>query len=464
MKRLVPIAIVALALVDCGAPPWQLGKPLDGRPSIPPGQAVVSPARAAADAEQARASGRRVVEITALAQLDAADRLDGAQAARLANLLVERATEFHALGARDSREHRSRDSGAPGSDPGRAAGASPRGGRRGGGRRLESDRRARRGACRIRARVGAGRRQPRRHGHQAPAQGAARRVRAAASRPRMSTPTCWRARRCRRACCRWSPRIRGCSTTRRARWRGPRRCWPRTRRRRTCWSWCARDLGPGRPLRRHGADADGARVPFARSRGGDRARRRGLGARSGARARRARSGSAPRAGATIPEDPVWRTALACARRDPGAGDPKAIRDYVVSRARPDRREAIAAELDGRPPVVDGGAADATTDATAGARRRLARRRRSLTMARRSPVPFDGVALDAAGDCRRCGAAGARRPTSRRAGRPRFARLAAGRDGGRGAVANAVVPGVPGCRSCRGGWTGSTCGFTGARRV
>ncbi len=98
VKRLVPIAIGALALVDCGAPPWQLGKPLDGRPSIPPGQAVVSPARSAADAAQARASGRRVVEITALAQLDLADRLNGEQAARLANLLVERAAEFHALG------------------------------------------------------------------------------------------------------------------------------------------------------------------------------------------------------------------------------------------------------------------------------------------------------------------------------------------------------------------------------
>ena len=56
---------------------------------------------------------------------------------------------------------------------------------------------------------------------------------------------------------------------------------------------------------------------------------------------------------------MWRKALACARRDPGAGDPKAIRDYVVSRARPERREAIAAELDGRPPpVADGGVADA----------------------------------------------------------------------------------------------------------
>ena len=57
-----------------------------------------------------------------------------------------------------------------------------------------------------------------------------------------------------------------------------------------------------------------------------------------------------------PEDPVWRKAYACARRDPGAGDAKAIRDYVISRARPERRDVLAAELKGRPPVVDGGTA------------------------------------------------------------------------------------------------------------
>jgi hypothetical protein len=55
-----------------------------------------------------------------------------------------------------------------------------------------------------------------------------------------------------------------------------------------------------------------------------------------------------------PEDPVWRTAYACARRDPGAGDAKAIRDYVVSRARPERREALAAALEGSPATADGG--------------------------------------------------------------------------------------------------------------
>jgi hypothetical protein len=57
-----------------------------------------------------------------------------------------------------------------------------------------------------------------------------------------------------------------------------------------------------------------------------------------------------------PEDPTWRTAIACTRRDPGAGDAKAIRDYVVSRARPERRDVIAAALDGHaPPAADGGA-------------------------------------------------------------------------------------------------------------
>ena len=59
-----------------------------------------------------------------------------------------------------------------------------------------------------------------------------------------------------------------------------------------------------------------------------------------------------------PQDPVWRKAYACARRDPGAGDAQAIRDFVVSRARPERREALAAEIEGRPPpVVDAGAGE-----------------------------------------------------------------------------------------------------------
>jgi hypothetical protein len=46
-----------------------------------------------------------------------------------------------------------------------------------------------------------------------------------------------------------------------------------------------------------------------------------------------------------PEDPTWRKAIACTRRDPGAGDWRQIRDYVLGRATPDRRAAIAASLE-----------------------------------------------------------------------------------------------------------------------
>jgi tetratricopeptide (TPR) repeat protein len=47
-----------------------------------------------------------------------------------------------------------------------------------------------------------------------------------------------------------------------------------------------------------------------------------------------------------PEDPLWRAAIACTRNDPGAGDWRAIRQYVLDRAPADRREALAATLDG----------------------------------------------------------------------------------------------------------------------
>jgi hypothetical protein len=49
-----------------------------------------------------------------------------------------------------------------------------------------------------------------------------------------------------------------------------------------------------------------------------------------------------------PEDGLWRKAIACARADPGAGDWREIRSYVLARARPERRDAIAAALDSPP--------------------------------------------------------------------------------------------------------------------
>jgi tetratricopeptide (TPR) repeat protein len=75
-------------------------------PSIPPEQAVPSPAQAAADAEKEKAAGRRVLEISALQKLDTADALSGPARLRLAELLTARATEFHARGARHSGELR----------------------------------------------------------------------------------------------------------------------------------------------------------------------------------------------------------------------------------------------------------------------------------------------------------------------------------------------------------------------
>ena len=50
-----------------------------------------------------------------------------------------------------------------------------------------------------------------------------------------------------------------------------------------------------------------------------------------------------------PGDPLWVKAVSCTRRDPGAGDWQEIRAYVLGRARPERRDAVAAALDGTPP-------------------------------------------------------------------------------------------------------------------
>src|SRR5262249_9453690 len=61
-------------------------------------QAAATPAQAAADAEHARRNGRRVLEVAALEQLDAAEKLNDPQRARLVELLIARATEFHVRG------------------------------------------------------------------------------------------------------------------------------------------------------------------------------------------------------------------------------------------------------------------------------------------------------------------------------------------------------------------------------
>jgi hypothetical protein len=48
------------------------------------------------------------------------------------------------------------------------------------------------------------------------------------------------------------------------------------------------------------------------------------------------------------DDPAWRHAIDCTRGDPGAGDWRAIRQYILDRAPAGRRDAIAAALDAAP--------------------------------------------------------------------------------------------------------------------
>jgi tetratricopeptide (TPR) repeat protein len=91
-------ASAALGLPSCAAPPWRMGSPLDGRPSIPPTQARRTPAESRAAAVAARAAGRPALEIVALAELQRSDHLNDAERERFIDLLVSRAAAFHDMG------------------------------------------------------------------------------------------------------------------------------------------------------------------------------------------------------------------------------------------------------------------------------------------------------------------------------------------------------------------------------
>jgi len=100
------LAALAGSATGCTWPPWRIGRPLDGQPSIPPRPALPSPAEARAAAAAARAAGQPVMEIHALLALDREYRLDARlrsrptpiENARLAELLEARAAAFRALG------------------------------------------------------------------------------------------------------------------------------------------------------------------------------------------------------------------------------------------------------------------------------------------------------------------------------------------------------------------------------
>jgi tetratricopeptide (TPR) repeat protein len=361
VRRLPLLALACVSLVDCGAPPWQLGRPLDGSPSIPPERAIRTPAQSAAAAAEARASGRRVLELAALLQLDTSDKLTvptrgltGPERARLVELLVARAAEFHALGRSIPEsadlETVARLDAARGVQlvPARAVASAAAGDAwKAIGAREEARAAYLRAAALGGVRPGELGIVPRRAAVPAPA-GAGQPpadvegyVLSGASLSARLLPLVaqfpWLLDQYQRAMT-WAELLLAEDPTSPDVLEVVALIWGKARR----FGGTERmlmELAYHTPDRAAGL-ARGAAV-------WERVGRPREACAQWIRAARWRDD---------PEDPLWRNALACARRDPGAGDAKAIRDYVVSRARPERRELIAAELDGRPvPAPDGGA-------------------------------------------------------------------------------------------------------------
>jgi tetratricopeptide (TPR) repeat protein len=348
-------ALPLIAVCSCGAPPWRLGAPLDGRPSIPPGSAVATPAQSADAAAQARTSGRRVLEIAALMQLDTASRLTRAARDRLVELLTARATEFHALGRAIPEsadlETVARLDAMRGVQltPARAVAATAAGDAwKAIGAREEAQAAYARAAALGGVRPGEVGIMPRRRSvpdargpSQPPADVDAYVLAGATLSARLLplvTAFPWLLDHQTRAQS-WAELLLAEDPTSPDVLELVALIWGRAR----------RFGGTERMLTelvyhtpdRAAAIARGAVV-------WEKIGRPREACAQWIRAARWRDD---------PDDPTWRSAIACARRDPGAGDAKAIRDYVVSRARPERRDAIAAELDGRPPLApDGGAA------------------------------------------------------------------------------------------------------------
>lgn len=104
MSRAHAWVLAAALAAGCSAPPWQIGAPLNGHPSIPPTGARPTPEEARATAALAHAAHQPAIELDALAALERSYRLDGvlparptaAETARLAELLAARAAIFHA--------------------------------------------------------------------------------------------------------------------------------------------------------------------------------------------------------------------------------------------------------------------------------------------------------------------------------------------------------------------------------
>jgi hypothetical protein len=336
------------AAAACSAPPWQIGRPLDGRPSIPPTEARPTPAEARETAARARAAGEPVIELEALAELERSWRLDAvlraqptaAEVSRLAELLFRRAAMFHLLG-RPIPESRDLEAAAR-LDPARGETLIPE----------RAAAAAAAGVCWKRI--------------DAPAEAGEAFVMAArlgGVPPDAPPPTP-------------APLIRTNLPLDVERWvlGGPTLSGrllplaaavpailddvPRALR----WADILLEEDPtspevlelvalifGRAGRFGGTDRMLMELTFHTP---DRAAGLARGAVVWEQLGRPREACAQWIRAARwrdePADPLWRKALSCARKDPGAGSWQEIRAYVLARARPEQREGLAAELEGTP--------------------------------------------------------------------------------------------------------------------
>jgi tetratricopeptide (TPR) repeat protein len=351
MSRRAVIALGLAAAAACSAPPWQIGRPLNGQKSIPPTTALPTPAEARASAARARAAGQPVLELAALAALEREWRLDAvlraeptpAEVARLAELLAARAAAFRDLG-RAIPESRDLESVAR-FDPAR-------------GRALVHERAAAATAAGDTWKA-IGSRDDARAAYALAASlgGVAPDASVAPAPLPVSAPAQLPA-----DVEGWTlggPALSTRLLPLAAAFPAILDDVPRAVR----WAELLLEEDPsspdvlelvatifGRAGRFDGADRMLMELAYHTP---DRAAGLARGALVWERVGRPRQACAQWIRAARwrdqPEDPLWVKAMSCARRDPGAGDPQEIRAYVLGRAPPERRDAVAAALDGRPP-------------------------------------------------------------------------------------------------------------------
>jgi hypothetical protein len=322
-----------------------MGRPLDGRPSIPPRTARPDPAEARAGARAARAANRPVLEIAALSDLAALGRLSGPESARLAELLEARAGVFAAMG-RGIPESEDLEAVAQ-LDPARGMALAPA---RAAAATAAGDAWKALGA-RADARAA--------YARAAALGGIAAGPFPAAVLPAPALP---RAPPALPADLQgWlysgpalSPRLLPLAAAFPAILDDLARAlaWVDVLLAEDPSSPDVRELAAlvfGRAQRFGGTERMLMELAYYSP---DRAAGLARGARVWQRLGRTREACAQWIRAARwrddPVDPAWREAVTCTRRDPGAGDWQAIRAYVLDRAGPDRRAAIAAALDGKP--------------------------------------------------------------------------------------------------------------------